>query len=132
MVKAPPPILSVVGGFFTIKSKTDGDYEFKACLVAKGYLQIYGKDYRKTFTPITTNMVSIRLLLQIAIQYDLIIHHMDVKNAYLNVPLDYERYVEPPEGFKGKNVNYVWKLKKSLYRLKQSGQTWNKIFHTYL
>ena len=42
--------------------------------------------------------------------------------------LDYEIYVELPEGFKGKNGNYVWKLKKSLY----SVQTWNKIFHTYL
>ena len=40
---------------------------------------------------------------------------MDVKNAYLNVPLDYEIYVELPEGFKGKNGNYVWKLRKSLY-----------------
>ena len=39
----------------------------------------------------------------------------------------------PPEGFDGKNGNYVWKLKKKcLYRLKQSGQTWNKTFYTYL
>ena len=29
------------------------------------------------------------------------IHHMDVKSAYLNTHLDYEIYVEPPEGFKG-------------------------------
>ena len=31
-------------------------------------------------------MPSIRLLLQIAVQYDLLIHHMDVKSAYLNAP----------------------------------------------
>ena len=78
-----------------------------------------------------TNMASIRLLLQIAVQYDLLIHHMDVKSAYLNAPLDYKIYIEPPEGFKGKNQNYVWKLKKSLYGLKQSSRTWNKTFHTY-
>ena len=36
------------------------------------------------------------------------------------------------KALKGKNGNYVWKLKKSLYGLKQSGQTWNKTFHTYL
>ena len=47
-------------------------------------------------------------------------------------PLDYEIYVEPPEGFKSKNGNYVWKLQKSLYALKQSGRTWNKTFHVYL
>ena len=46
--------------------------------------------------------------------------------------LHYEIYVELPKGFEGKNGNYVWKLKKSLYGLKQSGWTWNKIFHTYL
>ena len=61
-------------------------------------------------SPPTTNMASIRLLLQIAVKYDLIIHHLDVKSAYLNAPLDYEIYVAPREGFKGKNGNYVWKL----------------------
>ena len=30
---------------------------------------------------------------------------MDVKSAYLNVPVDYEIYVEPPEDFKGKIGN---------------------------
>ena len=41
-------------------------------------------------------------------------------------------YVEPPECFKGKNGNYVWKLKKSSYELKQSYRTCNKTFQTYL
>ena len=41
-------------------------------------------------------MAFIRLLLQIAVQYDLLIHHMDIKSAYLNDPSDYEIYVEPP------------------------------------
>ena len=77
-------------------------------------------------------MASIRLLVQIAVQYDLLIHHMDVKSAYLNTHLDYEIYVELLEGFKGKNGNYVWKLLKNLHGLKQSSQTWNKTFHTYL
>ena len=41
-------------------------------------------------------------------------------------PFDYKIYIELLKGFKGKNGNYVRKLKK------QSGQTWNKTFHTYL
>ena len=106
---------------FTIKSK----HEYKVQFVTKGYSQIYGEDYRETFA-LMTNMVSIMLLLQITVQYDLLIHHMDVKNAYLNASLDYEIYVVLPEGFKGKNGNYVWKLKKSLYGFKQNGQTRNK------
>ena len=43
--------------------------------------------------PQATNMASIRLLLQIAVRYDLLIHHMDVESAYLNAPFDYEIYV---------------------------------------
>ena len=78
-----------------------------------------------------TNMASIRLVLQVAVQYDLLIHHMDVKSAYLNAPLDYEIYVELLKGFDGQNGNHVWKLK-SLYGLKQSSQIWNKTFHSYL
>ena len=39
---------------------------------------------------------------------------MDVKSPYLNASFDYEIYVESPEGFKGKNRNHVWKLKKTL------------------
>ena len=65
---------------YTWKYKQDESYEYKARFVGKGYLQIYGKDYRKGFASMT-NMASIRLLLQIAVQYDLLIHHMDVKSA---------------------------------------------------
>ena len=61
----------------------------------------------------------------------MLIHHIDVKSAYLNAPLDYEIYVDPPKSFEGKNGN-CWELRKSLYGLKQSGRTWNKTFHTYL
>ena len=43
-----------------------------------------------------TNMASIRLLLKVAVQYDLLIYHMDVKSAYLNALIDYEIYVDPP------------------------------------
>ena len=85
--------------FFCIKCKCDGSHENKARFVVKGYSQIYGKNNRETFTH-TTNMASIKLTLQIAVLYDLFIHHMAVKSASLNVPLDYEIYVEPPEGFK--------------------------------
>ena len=96
-----------------MKKVRDGSHEY----TAKSYSQIYGKDYRETFAR-TTNMASIRLLLQITVPYDLLIHHIDVKTAYLNASLDYETYVDPPDGFEGKNGIYVWKLKKFLYGLK--------------
>ena len=51
---------------------------------------------------------------------------------HLNGSLDYEIYVDPSKAFEGKNENYIWKLRKSLYGLKQRGRIWNKTFHTYL
>ena len=57
---------------------------------------------------------------------------MDVKGAYLNALFDHKIYIEPPEDFEGKNGNYVWKHKKTLYGVKQSSQTWKKTFYTYL
>ena len=52
-------------------------------------------------------MSSIRLLLQIAVQYNLLTRHLDVKSAYLNAPLDSKIYIDSPKGCK--NENYVWK-----------------------
>ncbi len=60
---------------------------------------------------------------------------MDVKAAYLHAPIDCDIYVEQPEGFTipGKDGEHlVYKLKKSLYGLKQSGRNWNSVLHSYL
>ena len=60
---------------------------------------------------------------------------MDVKSAYLHAPIDCELFVEQPQGFSttdkdGKHL--VYKLKKSLYGLRQSGRNWNSLLHSYL
>jgi hypothetical protein len=111
----------------------DNNEQFKARFVAKGYSQIQGIDYNDTFAP-TARMASIRLLMQVAIQYDLIVHQMDVKTAYLNAPIDCEIFVEQPEGFEVKSPagKLACKLNKSLYGLKQSGRNWNCLLHTFI
>ena len=45
------------------------------------------------------NITSIRILMQMMVQYNLIVHQMDVKTAYLHAPIDYGIFVEQPEGF---------------------------------
>lgn len=45
-----------------------------------------------------------RALMQInAAHYDLDLHQMDVKTAYLHTPTDCEIYIEQPEGFEMKS-----------------------------
>ena len=63
---------------------------------------------------------SIRVILGLAASLNLEVEQMDVKTAFLYGDLEEEIYMEQPERFlvKGKE-DYVCKLKKSLYGLKQ-------------
>ncbi len=70
------------------------------------------------------------MLVQSSVDQDMCIQQMDVKSAYLNAPIDCELYVKQPKGYEvydksGKEL--VWKLRKSLYGLKQSGRNWNNV-----
>ena len=101
--------------------KADGTIEkYKARLVVKGFKQKEGLDYFDTYFPVI-RITSIRMLIALAAVYDLQIHQMDVKTAFLNGDLQEEIYMEQPEGFvvPGK-VNKVCKFIKSLYGLKQA------------
>lgn len=126
---------NIVGGrwVYTVKENPVGT-TYKARYVAKGYSQVAGIDYNETFSP-TADMTSIRSLMQIAAQYGLELHQMDVKTAYLHAPIDTELYMEQPEGFEVKSETskrLVCKLNKSLYGLKQSGRNWNKMLDDFL
>ncbi|CAM8941689.1 unnamed protein product [Rhodiola kirilowii] len=74
------------------------------------------------------------MLIAIAAIYNLEIHQMDVKTAFLNGELDEEIYMEQPEGFVAKGQEKkVCKLVKSLYGLKQAPKQWHEKFdHTML
>ena len=57
------------------------------------------------------------MLLQLAMQNNFLIHQMDVETAYMNTDIDYEIYLEQPEGFvktDRNESNLVCKLKKNL------------------
>lgn len=127
---------NAVGGRWVnaIKNNSDETQTYKARYVAKGYSQVATTDYKETFCP-TANMTSVRCLMQLAAQYDLDLHQMDVKTAYLHAPIDCEVYMEQPEGFGVRSdtgEQLVCKLNKSLYGLKQSGRNWNKMLHDHL
>ena len=125
----------VIGGRWVYAKKGSGDdVTYKARYVAKGYSQIPGVDYTETFSP-TARFTSIRVLLNLAMKENFVIHQMDVKSAYLNANIDCDIYLEQPKGFESKgknNESKVLKLKKSLYGLKQSGRMWNNLLHGFL
>jgi len=97
---------------------------YKARLVAKGFAQEYGVDYFETFSPVA-RFDTVRCLVNVAVQENLHLKQFDVKTAFLYSNLDEEIYVRQPEGYDD-NSGRVWKLRRSLYGLKQSPRCWNQ------
>ena len=114
---------------FAIKYKSDGSIDrYKARLVAKGFTQTYGIDYQETFT-LVAKLNTIRVLLSLTTNLDQQLQQLDIKNVFLNGDLEEEVYMDLPPGFdKERKEGKVCKLKNSLYRQKQSPQTWFKRF----
>jgi hypothetical protein len=69
---------------------------------------------------------SVRLLLALAAQEGWMIHHLDVKSAFLNSELKEEVYMTQPPGFERKGQEHrVYRLSKALYSLRQAPRAWN-------
>ena len=117
---------------FKTKRDSNGNIErFKARLIAKGYTQKDGIDYKETFSPVSKKD-SLKIIMALVAQYDLKLHQMDVKTAFLNGDIEEEIYMDQPEGFSmdGKD-HMVCKLKKSIYGLKQASRQWYRFSKKY-
>lgn len=76
-------------------------------------------------------MNSIRVLISLVANYGWPLRQFDVKNAFLHGDLEEEVYMIPPLGFQLlKDKGKVCKLRKELYRLKQSPRAWFERFKT--
>lgn len=95
---------------------------YKARMVARGCPQRQGIDYEETFSPVV-KYDTIRYLFALAVKLDLKIIQLDIVTAYLNSEINGNVYVRPPIGMS--KPGKVWKLKKAMYGLKQSGRAWN-------
>ena len=131
----PPDGKNIVGSrwVFKVKHTADGTVErFKARLVAQGYSQSHGVDYQEIFSPVV-RYSSIRSLLAVANICNWEVHQMDVKTAFLQGELNEEIYMKQPEGYVDPDKpDYVCKLNKSIYGLKQAARCWNFAIDTYL
>ena len=121
-----------IGCKWVYKTKRDhkGKIEkFKARLVAKGFTQREGVDYEATFSPVSSKD-SFRVIMALVAHFDMELHQMDVKTAFLNGDLNEEVYMMQPEGFVANDSGtLVCRLKKSIYGLKQASRQWYLKFH---
>ncbi|CAI7896814.1 unnamed protein product [Closterium sp. NIES-54] len=94
----------------------------KARLVVKGFTQVYGADYDKTYAPVSS-YVTLRIFLSIVAVLDLNLMQLDMKNAFLQSKLDRVLCMYQPDYFND-GTGRVCKLLKNLYGLKQSPLLW--------
>jgi hypothetical protein len=76
---------------------------------------------------------SLHTLLTLATICDLNIVQFNVTSAYLHGTLKEEIYTQQPDGYIApRKENWVWRLKKGLYRLVQVGRTWNEELNAHM
>ncbi|KAJ7959777.1 Retrotransposon protein, putative, Ty1-copia subclass [Quillaja saponaria] len=108
---------------YKTKKDSKGKIEcFKARLVAKDFSQREGVDFSETFSHVSIKD-SFRVIMALVAHFNLELHQMDVKTAFLNRDLAEEVYMIQPEGFKEDGESeLVCRLMKSIYGLKQASQ----------
>ncbi|CEG41938.1 gag-pol polyprotein [Plasmopara halstedii] len=118
---------------FWVKENQDGEDErYKARLVVKGFAHKYGIGYEETFAPVA-KFASSKVLLSLSAIYDLTVHLMNVKMAFLNGLLEEDIFLVQPDGYVDiSHPNDVCKLKKSLYGIKQSPTMVNQMIDDFM
>ena len=117
---------NVVGSkwVYAIKWKENGEIERrKARSVAKGFTQVIGEDYNKTYASIA-RLESVHLVCAIAASRRLRLWQVDFVSAFLNSDSSFNIYMEQPMGFQEGGSENVWKLLKTLYGTMQGAHDW--------
>jgi hypothetical protein len=130
-----PKNYNVISTRWVFRNKQDQEgivVRNKARLVAQGYTQVEGLDFRETYAPVA-RLEAIRILLAYACAHNIKLYQMDVKSAFLNEYINELVYVEQPPNFEDdKKPNHVYKLKKALYGLKQAPRAWYERLRDFL
>lgn len=129
----------------------------KARIVAQGFTQKPGVDFKETFAPVA-RLSSFRLMIALAAHLGLRIHQLDIEAAYLNGVLEEEIFMKQPPLLNemleriiqyedkqstiykraerllknSRKPSQVCKLKRALYGLKQAGRKWHETIHRAL
>lgn len=102
------------------------DVKYKARLVARGFQQTDLSDF-DLYSPVA-KLPSIRIFLAVCNHMNIPIFQLDVCSAFLYGDIKDDVYISIPKGFKERQGS-IFKLRKSLYGLKNSPKNWNEKFH---
>jgi hypothetical protein len=149
---------NLVGSRWVLTQKFNEQGElkrYKARCVAQGFKPKEGIDYQEIFSP-TGRLSTLSYLMALAVETGGEVRQADFVTAYLNATSEEDEtvYMHIPEGFKewlietkpetlrkqnidkflrgGGNNDYIMKLKKSLYGLKQSARSWYNTMSSWL
>ena len=108
---------------FKCKRYPDGRIKkFKARFCARGDRQLEGVDYFETWSPVV-QWRTVRLMMIISSMLGLKSAQADITAAFVHADIEEDVFIHQPRGFKvdmNNGFEYVLKLKKSLYGLRQS------------
>jgi hypothetical protein len=110
---------------YKIKRKADRSLDrYKARSIAKGFKQRHELDYEETFSPVVKPATT-RKILSLAVSKGWSLRQLDVQNAFLHGKLEEEVYLRQLPGYEDKTKpQYVCRLDKALYSLKQAPRAW--------
>ena len=119
----PHDIISAIWSFKRKRTPTGELIKHKARLCAHGGQQTHGVTYWDTFAPVV-NWNTLRTFLTLSLIRGWKARSIDFVLAYPQADLDTDVYMRIPAGFKvSKPGQYLLKLKKNVYGLKDAGRT---------
>jgi histone deacetylase 1/2 len=138
---------------YKTKNNPNGTLRCKARLVIKGYKQVEGVNFDETYVPVG-NMSTLPYLLGFVAHDQGKMDHLDVVTAFLNPKIDAEVYMEEPDGIEWleqklstdgiewlepdnpteppNSEQYILRLNKALYGLRQAPRLWHKAIDGFL
>ena len=121
----------------TKKYDANGEFKsYKARMVCQGFRQKPGMDYDPdNISSSVARLETLRVFIAIAASLNLEIRQADVSTAFLNADIKEEIIVRPAEGLDlltGVKCGMLWKLKKTVYGLKQSNKEWVELVRKFM
>lgn len=126
---------------FAVRKKKSGEIELKSRLVAQGFTQERGVNFHSDEVYVSLCSVpTFRLLMSYACGKGMVLGQSDISGAYLEATLKEAIYVKPPPDMlvNGKlpkdedGDEFVYRLRKGLYGLVQSGYAWAECFKAFM